>query len=151
AIRKFRDYADRAPDARGLNDRPTEVTAAIARSRIARLDEALARRAERARWYAEELTDLVSTGDVGLPPSPSGRVWYRFAITLHRAFAAPVVDELHRLGVGVEQPVWDIRPVVAQTHALAVAGRAFDRVISLPLYPDLSRAQCHYVCAALGA
>jgi dTDP-4-amino-4,6-dideoxygalactose transaminase len=50
--------------------------------------------------------------------------------------------------VRAEQPVWDLRACEQWTDDLEGTGEAFDRVVSLPLYPDLTTREQELVCDA---
>jgi len=65
----------------------------------------------------------------------------------HRA--PDIVDRIAKRGVKAEQPVWDLRGTAYWTAGLEATAFAFDRVISLPLYPDLSELEQRLACEAL--
>lgn len=150
-IRRARDYGDQPPDGRHLNDKMTDLEAALALAQLARLHEILARRVQRAERYHKELHDLADQGLVRLPALSPNRVWYRYAVRLLKHRASKVLDTLTKLGVRVEHPVWDLRGTAYWATGLDTAALAFDRIVSLPLYPDLSEWEQALVCAALRA
>jgi dTDP-4-amino-4,6-dideoxygalactose transaminase len=47
--------------------------------------------------------------------------------------------------VRVEQPVWDLRAAEYWSDGLSGTADAYERVVSLPLYPDLSEHEQGYV------
>ena len=142
--RAARDYGDQAPGAHKLNDKLTDVEAAIVREQLRKLDDMLSRRAERAARYGALLAPLADA--VVLPPDGPGRIWYRYAVRLTRASSTDVVQRMAATGVRVEQPVWDLRAATEQwTAGLDRTAQAFDRVVSLPLYPDLTADEQAYV------
>lgn len=148
-IRRARDYGDQPPDGRHLNDKMTDLEAALALAQLARLPEILARRAQRAERYDHQLHDLANKGLFRLPAQAPHRIWYRYVVRLLKHRAPDLVDRLAKLGVKVEQPVWDLRETAYWTTGLETTARAFDRILSLPLYPDLSDWEQTLVCAAL--
>lgn len=148
-VRELREAADRTPCKHALNDRITEVEAAMVIAQLGRLQEILAERARRAETYDSALASLVKKGFIVLPPRVPGRVWYRYAIRLVRHEARAVCRWMKERGVWVEQPVWDLRKYWFWEKGLPVADQAYERVVSLPLYPDLSELEQDMVCSML--
>jgi dTDP-4-amino-4,6-dideoxygalactose transaminase len=52
-------------------------------------------------------------------------------------------------GVKAEQPVWDLRGTDLWKDEFVISSHAFERVLSLPLYPDLTDFEQKMVCTAL--
>jgi perosamine synthetase len=148
-IRRSRDYGDQPPDGRHLNDKMTDLEAAIALAQLKQLPEVLARRAQRAERYGRELQDLAEHGLIVLPKMTPDRIWYRYVVRLLKHRAPDIVDRIAKRGVKAEQPVWDLRGTAYWTAGLEATAFAFDRVISLPLYPDLSELEQRLACEAL--
>jgi len=144
-IRSARDYADQAPAPWRLNDRMTDITAAIARCQLRRLPWNLARRDELAARYHTRLAGLGCE-----PPSRTGRrVWYRYAVST--AEAAQLIPELQRRGVAAALPVenWCLADPPLGEATAPVAARAFRHLLSLPLYPTLTEVEQDLVIASL--
>jgi dTDP-4-amino-4,6-dideoxygalactose transaminase len=149
-VRAWRDYGDEPPDGTRLNDKLSDVHAAIAACQLERLDEMIAARQARARRYQTRLSPAAQrTRAFRLPTWVASRVWYRYAIELSDRTAVEVVEGMRRLGIGAARPVTDWRP--AGGPACPVADRAYARVVSLPLYPTLSEDEQERVCEALEA
>jgi perosamine synthetase len=148
-IRRARNYGDQPPDGRHLNDKMTDLEAVLALAQLARLPEILSRRAQRAERYGYQLHDLANKGLIRLPAQAPHRIWYRYAVRLLKHRAPDLVDTLAKLDVKVDQPVWDLRETAYWSTGLEATALAFDRVLSLPLYPDLSDWEQALVCAAL--
>jgi perosamine synthetase len=148
-VRSARDYGDQLPGAQNLNDKMTDVEAAIVREQLRRLPEMLSLRAHCAARYAELLSPLVEAELVELPADVPGRIWYRYAARLVAASSSEVSDEMAARGVRAEQPVWDLRAADQWSEGLEDAAAAFERVLSLPLYPDLSEREQEYVASNL--
>jgi perosamine synthetase len=148
-VRETRDYGDQLPSGLRLNDKMTDVEAVVALAQLDRLPDLLARRAERAAAYARALEPLVSADVVVLPADAPGRVWYRYAVRLLRDDAVEVCGRSAGLGAHLERPVWDLSESEFWGDSLESATVAFRRVVSLPLYPDLSQGEQQRVCAAL--
>lgn len=144
--RRARDYGDQLPDGRHLNDKPTDIQAAIALAQLRRLDEILSLRAERAARYSATLALLVDRGLIVLPAEREGRIWYRYVLRLRHGSAPEVCARMAARGVRAEQPVWDLRACEQWRTELVRTAEAFEHVVSLPLYPDLTEAEQERVC-----
>jgi dTDP-4-amino-4,6-dideoxygalactose transaminase len=82
---------------------------------------------------------------VELPANAPGRLWYRYAVLLSSGASADVCERMAARGVRAEQPVWDLRGADCWADGLEDSASAFERVVSLPLYPDLSGREQDYV------
>jgi perosamine synthetase len=146
--RDWRDYDGQRPDGTRLNDKPSDIHAAVALCQLERLDAMLEARAVRARAYHARLAALARrTGACRLPDPSAARVWYRYAIEVTDRPATVVVAALRRLGIGADHPVRDWREPGGAPAP--VADRAFARLVSLPLYPTLTEAEQARVCEAV--
>lgn len=150
-IRQARDYSDQLPDAHRLNDKMSDLEAVLASEQLKRLPETLRRRADRARIYGERLRPLAEEGLLVLPSDEPGRVWYRYVVRLTHHKAPDLAVRLCSHGIRGEQPVWDLRTCSYWREGLDGATAAFDRLLSLPLYPDLSDMEQGLVCSAVGS
>ncbi len=134
-ITQWRDYTNQEPDPTRLNDKMTDIEAAIACCQMQRLPELLAARAALAARYNELLENAARRGLVGLPSRRTGRVWYRYVVEL-KCDVAPVAAAMATAGVQAVRPVLDWRG--AGETASPAADAAYTRLLSLPLYPLLS-------------
>lgn len=148
--RQARDYGDQVSSPYHLNDKMTDLEAALALVQLDKLETMLTARADRARRYSDWLAPLAGR-ELTLPEDVPGRIWYRYAVRLQRQRAAEIVERMQTHGVRAEQPVWDLRADKHWNDGLKTTALAFDRVLSLPLYPDLSEFEQRMVCAALEA
>lgn len=148
-VRSARNPADQSPSALYLNDKLTDLEAAIIRVQLCRLNWALGQRAVRAARYTEMLSDLAARDTVVLPEPADGRIWYRYAVRLRRGSAADIARKLQSTGIHADQPLWDLRGVVEWSSELRGTEVAFDNLLSLPLYPDLTDAEQERVCGAV--
>lgn len=124
-VRRARDYGDQAPNAQHLNDKMSDIEAAVALVQLRRRDEIHQLRAERASRYDAALVP-------GAIRPADARVWYRYVVHVQRA--EEVCEWMKARGVCVEQPVWDY----GWAEGLPVSQDAFRHLVSLPLYPDLT-------------
>jgi dTDP-4-amino-4,6-dideoxygalactose transaminase len=156
-VRHLRDYAQAAKNVHthvGFNSRLDAVHAAILRIKLRRLDEWNGRRREIARAYGE----LLSTTPLGLPVErPGVRHVYHLYVACH-----PHRDHLlsflreHDVFGGIHYPfpVSHQKPyALARTvpEGVPVATRLSQRILSLPMFPELSREQIHRVAKAVMA
>ncbi len=150
-VRGRRDYGDQEPDGRNHNDKMGEQDAEVALTELDALPTALAARAVRADNYTSILGRAVTA-----PTAMEGRVWYRYTPKLARGLtAARTVEKMKRVRVYAEQPVWDLRGTRQWYEGLRVARgfpgatEAFEKLISLPLYPDITADEQQRVVEAL--
>ena len=149
-IRRRRDYTDCPPGADRLNDKMTNLSGALARCQLDRLDALIARRAALAAAYNAAFKAISGRGVI-LPKAAPDRVWYRYTIET-KIDAEALVAALAKCGVTAASPVWDWRS--AQEQKCPVADGAYRRIVSLPLYPSLTgdeqRVVIEAVIAAVG-
>lgn len=141
-IRRARDYSDQAPAASRLNDKMTDLTAALACCQLQRLPASLARREELAARYTAGLAGAADEAGFELPAAIAGRVWYRYTVAVS-GVADEVIARLAAQGVTAARPVepWSERTTT-------FSERAFRRLVSLPLYPTLTSEEQDRVIAA---
>ena len=140
----FKHYDATAP---GFKLNMTDVQAALGIHQLPRLDDWIARRAELARRYTERLADL----PLELPPEPGPELthaWHLYPV--QTADSCPLTrDELldsltrQNIGVGVHYRGVHLQPYYRDKYGLRpelfpVANRISERVLSLPLAPQLS-------------
>jgi dTDP-4-amino-4,6-dideoxygalactose transaminase/RimJ/RimL family protein N-acetyltransferase len=145
--RGARDYGDQLPGAQNLNDKLTDIEGAIVLEQLAQLEAMLDAREARAARY----DDLLAGLGVELPARAPGRIWYRYAVRLERGNAVELAERIAPTGVRVEAPVWDLRAAPQWGPGLDHTADAFERVLSLPLYPDLSPGEQELVVERLAA
>ncbi|MEW6687915.1 MAG: DegT/DnrJ/EryC1/StrS family aminotransferase [Pseudomonadota bacterium] len=155
-LRMLRHHGSRRSyvhDLLGFNSRLDELQAAILRVKLERLERFNAARAGIARRYR----GLLAGADLELPAeSPRGRhVWHQFTVRSERRDA--LREALERSGIAsmIYYPVpLHRQPLYAADNAaleLPVTEDAARRVLSLPIFPQLTDAQQQRVCEALRA
>ena len=149
SIRSARNPSDQGPNAHHLNDKMTDIEAAIARVQLRRLPATLERRRTLAARYTERLAPLAGRELLVLPREVPGRIWYRYAVRLTRHRALDVAQQMQRGGVFADTPVWDLRPAVKWSGRLSESDLALDHLLSLPLYADLREDDQERVVTAL--
>jgi perosamine synthetase len=146
----------------GFKYNMTDVAAAIGLAQLERADELCRRRQAVARHYTERLSawaDFVQT-PVELPDRRSS--WHIYPVQLRleeldidrNAFLA----ELGQRGVtcSVHWMPLHLHPYYERTYGYRPedfphASAAWPRLISLPLFPDLTESEVEYVCDAMAA
>jgi dTDP-3-amino-3,4,6-trideoxy-alpha-D-glucose transaminase len=155
-LRRLRSHGERA-EARGVavvpgvNGRLDEIQAELLCRKLAHLDAWNARRRELAAYYLQELADAPVT----LPAvaDEAGRVWHVFVVLAEdrEAFRASLLDR------GVETLIHYPEPIHRQPAYTSLAGElpltvsehVCARVVSLPLYAELTDAEAEQVVEAV--
>lgn len=145
-VRRWRNYGDQDASGTRLNDKLTEFAAALARCQLARLDEFVAARRVRAERYQAAFAGLRQAGKIVLP-APVERVWYRYTVEFAELDAATAIEQLKARGIDAAQPVSDW--TAERRAACPISERAFQRIVSLPLYPTLSSGEQEAVIGAV--
>lgn len=137
----------------GMNARLDAVQATVLRAKLRRLDAWNAARRAAAELYRELLAGI---DGVRLPAVRRGNadVWHLYVVRV--AERDRLMAELGAVGIGVGIHYPTIVPRTAAYAGLGyrrgqfpVAEGASDRILSLPMFPHLSEAQCHAVADRL--
>jgi dTDP-4-amino-4,6-dideoxygalactose transaminase len=134
-----RDYGDQPADAHRLNDKMNELEASLVLAQLERLPDMIAARESLAARYLDRLANFAHGGVFRLPARGGQRIWYRFAVEMLCVPAETVIRDLQRCGVHAAVPVTDWRS--PQSPAAPVADRAYQKLVSLPLYPTLTEEE----------
>lgn len=136
-------------EAGGRNSRLDELQAAILRAKLRYLDAGNAARRERAEWYRELLGD----GGLGLPNDAPGHVYHLYVVESDRR--DELRAQLGQAGIGcdVHYPLpAHLQPAYAglgyTRGALPQTERQAGRILSLPMFPELTRGEIERVAAA---
>lgn len=148
----------------GMNSRLDEVQAAVVRIKLRRLEEWNTLRRQHAASYNARLADLVADGLVEIPyerPDPLHRhVYYTYVIQVTSEARDALREALAAEGIatGVHFPLpLHLQPAcVAEgcglpVGALPVTERLADRIISLPMFPELQEDEIARVCDQIHA
>jgi dTDP-4-amino-4,6-dideoxygalactose transaminase len=138
-----RDYSDQLPDAQRLNDKMTDVEAALVLAQLERLPSMIARREMLAHRYLDLLEPAADRDIFRLPKADRNRAWYRFVLEMVGASAQSVVESLATEGVDAALPVSDWRDPSGPNCPMA--DRAYRLLVSLPLYPSLTEEEQDHV------
>jgi dTDP-4-amino-4,6-dideoxygalactose transaminase len=137
---------------KGFNYRMEGLQASILRVKLRHLPEWTDLRRAHARTYERLLTD-----DAVLPPREAGyarHVYHVYAVRAHDRNALQRTLQTHGISTGIHYPVpVHLQPAYADLGYRAgdfpEAERAANEVLSLPMFPELSRTQMELVVAAI--
>ncbi len=138
----------------GYTNRLDEIQAAVLRIKLKYLEGWNAKRRENAGVYSECLRGLVDRGLVITPKEMawSKHVYHLYVIQVEESIRDRLVAHLNSQGIGaqIHYPV-PIHLQKAYEHlgykrgSFPVAEKLANRIISLPMYPELERQQIEYV------
>jgi dTDP-4-amino-4,6-dideoxygalactose transaminase len=135
-------------EAGGRNSRLDELQAALLRVKLRRLDEGNALRHERVAWYRE---GLAGSG-LELPPDEPGHVFHLFVVASDerdalraRLLERGVACDIHYPVPAHRQPAY----TALHSASLPRTERAAARILSLPMFPELTREEVAHVCEVL--
>jgi dTDP-4-amino-4,6-dideoxygalactose transaminase len=143
-------------DVKGLNSRLDTVQAAVLSVKLRHLDEWNAARHTAVSWYREALTDCAGLVLPLEAPWAGRHAYHLFVVRLLDRDRDRVAERLHELGIQtvVHYPV----PIHLQKAyadlglkqgAFPAAEAASRTVLSLPVFPEITRAQVERVVQAL--
>ena len=133
----------------------SDLQAALGVVQLQRLAWMNRRREELAKRYLENLKDIEG---IVLPVASEGRCWHLFPIRVDPDYRTrdEVVERLAARGVGTSVHFIPLHlqsfyqsEFGYRTGDFPVAERAFETILSLPLYPDLAEEDLDYVCATV--
>ena len=135
---------------RGINSRLDELQAGILRVKLRHLDAWNARRRQLADLYRELLSGI----DLVLPAQNAGHVYHQFVIRHPRRDALREYLKERGIHTLVHYPVpVHLQPAYADlgypAGSLPMTERASREVLSLPIYPELTKEMVGLVCQAI--
>ena len=134
----------------GMNGRLDSMQAAVLLAKMEVLEEELAKREEVAAYYDRHLGNAVT---IPFRVHDSRAAWAIYSVLLPDGVDRAVVQDRLRAN-GVPTAVYYPRPLhrqpaYATVHdgaALPVSDRIAERILALPIHPDLTEAQMQHVC-----
>jgi perosamine synthetase len=139
-IRTWRDYGDQSPHEGRLNDKMTDIAAALGISQLRRLPQMIRRRRELAEIYTEAFSSVSWLSEyIRLPLDRVDRVWYRYPIFFQKWTAPEIIPYLRGAGVMADMPIYRWSP--AHPTPKNIADEAFSKIVSLPLFPTLTNEE----------
>lgn len=173
-IRRLRFHGiDQGPDARhggrgpgtyelleaGFKYNFTDLQAAIGLQQLSRLDALNARRAQLAKLYRARLADVPHVEPLGTAPYEHVHAWHILVVKIDPDALSvgrdQVMGALREEGVGaglhfVPLHLLELYRDAADPASLPVATEADRRILTLPLFPDMTDADVDFVVETLG-
>jgi perosamine synthetase len=143
----------------GFNYRITDIQCALGLSQLRKLDGWLAKRREIARWYANAFGSSSTIQPLTIS-SDADHAFHLYVVRLNskqlKTTRAEAFRELRRQGIGVNvhyiplnlQPYYQKKFGACQGQCPA-AEAAYEQILSLPVYPSMTRQDVERVAAAL--
>ena len=136
----------------GMNNRLSEIMAAVGREQLKRLDGFNRRRIELAKVYKEQLEGV---GDITLPAAAPGRthVYHLYTIRTKKRDALKDALKKNNVECSVMYPIL-IPKMTAYKNAgykcsLPVAERLAGEILSIPMHPELTDGEVLQVCEVI--
>ncbi|HVO65384.1 MAG TPA: aminotransferase class I/II-fold pyridoxal phosphate-dependent enzyme [Syntrophales bacterium] len=134
----------------------TDMQAALGLAQVSRLAEINSRRGELAGLYMEGLKGIEGLELPGIPDYPHVHSWHLFIVKILSMDRGDFMEKLsqYNIGYGLHFPACHLLSYVQKQFAtgrgmLPQTERAADRIISLPLFPDMKNDDVLYVCEAI--
>lgn len=132
----------------GLNNRMTDIHAAIGREQLKKLPEWNRKRRENAKFYDENLKNVV----VPKKASSAVHVYHQYTIRIVGMNRDEFGSELAKRGIGngvyYPIPINELAPYQTR-QVLEETKRAASECLSLPIYPTLSESELEKVVSAV--
>ncbi len=139
----------------GFNYRMTEIEAALGMVQLSRLDDMNKKRIENAKFFGEQLEGVDS---IELPKTEKGsrHVFHQYTLRVIDGKRDRLAEHLEKSGVGARiyyPTVSYLQPAYAHLGVRAgecpEAEKAAAEVLSIPVYPSLSRAELEWIVKAI--
>ena len=134
----------------------TDIQAALGLAQLSRLDEINRRRSEIAGLYMEGLKGAEGLELPGVPDYLHVHAWHLFIVKILSMDRSNFMEKLsqYNIGYGLHFPACHLLSYVKKQFAtgmgmLPETERAADKIISLPLFPDMKNDDVFYVCEAI--
>ena len=155
SLRLLRDHGSRIRyqhEELGVNARIDEMQAAILRVKLAHLDRWNEARRAHANMYTGQLQGLVEALPIVHPAST--HVYYVYVVQVQERDRFRQMLEQEGIATGIHYPLpLHLQPACAQygytRGMLPVTEAAAERIVSLPMYPELTAEQIETVIAAI--
>lgn len=143
--------------AAGYKYNMTDIAAAMGRVQLRRADALHGQRCSLARGYRAGLLPLESRGTVTVPQDSPGHAWHLFILRLGNHHSRDqFINDLSELRIGtsvhyipLHQMPWWRQTTATHDSDLPVTSEVAPRLVSLPLFPDLTTAAQERVVEAV--
>jgi UDP-4-amino-4-deoxy-L-arabinose-oxoglutarate aminotransferase len=133
-----------------------DILAALGLAQLERWQELNLRRAKLAELYFEGLKDISGIDLPEVPEYDHTHAWHLFVIKILALNRDKFMNRLadYKIGYGLHFPPTHALSYVKEKYAknsglLEETERAADKIVSLPLFPDMPEKDVHYVCTAI--
>ena len=133
-----------------------DVLAALGLAQMERWQEFNRRRARLAQLYLDGLKDISGIDLPQIPEYDHIHAWHLFVIKVRALNRDEFMNRLsdYNIGYGLHFPPTHSLSYVKERYASSVGllpetGRVADKIISLPLFPDMREKDVEYVCSAI--
>jgi dTDP-4-amino-4,6-dideoxygalactose transaminase len=144
----------------GFKYNMTDLQAALGRVQLGRLEELVVARTRIAGWYAEELAGLPNVAMLAPVPYPARHAWHLLVVRLALEELPVGRDTVMQrlldvnIGVGLHFKALHLHRLYRERLGLRPedlphATRVSERILSLPLFPAMTREDVRDVAAAL--
>jgi UDP-4-amino-4-deoxy-L-arabinose-oxoglutarate aminotransferase len=132
----------------------TDIQAALGIAQLGRLEEFNRRRSELVNLYREGLGDMEGLELPGDPPYPHTHSHHLFVVKINAMERSQFMERLseYNIGYGLHFPACHLLKYVKNRFRLTClpeTERAAGKILSLPLFPDMTQDDVSYVCAAV--
>ena len=147
------DYDIKTP---GFKYNLTDIQAALGLAQLSRLEELNSRRRRLADLYRRGLEGVEGLELPGVPAYPHTHAWHLFVIKVISMDRERFMQKLseYQIGYGIHFPAGHRLSYIQERYKirkgeLKETERANDRLVSLPLFPDMKEEDVSYVCEAV--
>ena len=154
-LRMLRDHGSRIRyqhEILGVNGRLDEIQAAVLRVKLRHLDAWNAARQEHAHFYTEQLQESVVA--VPVVHASATHVYYVYVVQVEERDRFRQVLEQEGIATGIHYPIpIHLQPACAHygytRDTLPVTEAVTERIVSLPMYPELTTEQLHHIVSTI--
>jgi perosamine synthetase len=143
-VRQGREYDNRATYSVRFNYKMTDIQAVMGRVQLEKLKNFVDRRREIAGLYNQAFSDLA----LSRPRQAGGHIFYRYNITVNQDITW-WVGEMENAGIACAKPVYRPSHHYIDSKACPHTDLAFQKTLSIPIYPTLSDSDIERVVAAV--
>ena len=140
----------------GYNYRITEMSAAIGRMQLKKLDSFLASRNQIAEWYKERLSQIAGISLIKANDKNHVRSWFVYVVRLDKRFNRDeAINELRKLGIPTKAylPSIHLQPYMRKfgfkKGDFPVCERVSSSTLALPFYTGMKETMVDQVCDKL--
>jgi UDP-4-amino-4-deoxy-L-arabinose-oxoglutarate aminotransferase len=133
-----------------------DLLAALGVAQFNRLEEFNLRRQQLAGLYLEGFKGVPGIELPGIPAYPHSHAWHLFVVKVTGMDRGAFMEKLsgYQIGYGLHFPAAHRLSYIRSRFGvregeLRETERAADRILSLPLFPDMTEEDVHYVCEAV--